>query len=139
MATRRLVAIGIRNPEDCAAAPAFAFKEAQLRKAPLLASFLDQPVIFMPTRSYSWISPPRASGVASAPSPHRTYLVSSDRQAEQKARNSAAGQAVGQGYLVVGYRSRVASMPARTLGSKPASTCVAWASRTSLPNRRAST
>jgi long-subunit acyl-CoA synthetase (AMP-forming) len=37
MATRRLVAIGIRNPEDCAAALALAFKEAQLRKATLLA------------------------------------------------------------------------------------------------------
>lgn len=97
MATRRLVAIGIRNPEDCAAAPAFAFKEAQLRKAVLLASFLDQPVIFMPSRSYSWIRPPRASGVVSAPSPHRTYLVSSDRQAEQKARNSAAGKPSARG------------------------------------------
>jgi len=32
MATRRLVAIGRRNPEDCAAAHAFAFEEAQLRK-----------------------------------------------------------------------------------------------------------
>ena len=51
----------------------------------------------MPTRSYSWISPPRASGVVSAPSPHRTYLVSSDRQAEQKARNSAAGQLSARG------------------------------------------
>jgi hypothetical protein len=37
VATRRLVAIGIRNPEDCAAALASAFEEAQLRKATLLA------------------------------------------------------------------------------------------------------
>src|ERR1700761_849480 len=36
-ATHRLVAVGIRNPEDCGAALAFAFEEAQLRKAALLA------------------------------------------------------------------------------------------------------
>ena len=33
----RLVAVGIRNAEDCAAALAFAFEEAQFRKAALLA------------------------------------------------------------------------------------------------------
>ena len=37
IATRRLVAVGRRNPEDRAAASAFAFKEAQQRKATLLA------------------------------------------------------------------------------------------------------
>jgi len=36
IATRRLVAIGRRNPEDCAAALALAFNEAQLRKAALV-------------------------------------------------------------------------------------------------------
>jgi nucleotide-binding universal stress UspA family protein len=37
MAVHRLVAVGIRDPADCAAALAFAFEEAQLRKARLLA------------------------------------------------------------------------------------------------------
>jgi nucleotide-binding universal stress UspA family protein len=37
MAAHRLVVVGIRDPEDCAAALAFAFEEAQLRKARLLA------------------------------------------------------------------------------------------------------
>jgi nucleotide-binding universal stress UspA family protein len=36
-AAHSLVAVGIRNPEDCAAALAFGFGEAQLRKAALLA------------------------------------------------------------------------------------------------------
>jgi nucleotide-binding universal stress UspA family protein len=36
-ATHRLVAVGIRNPGDCGAALEFAFEEAQLRKAALLA------------------------------------------------------------------------------------------------------
>jgi nucleotide-binding universal stress UspA family protein len=36
-ATDGLVAVGIRSPEDCSAALAFAFEEARLRKAPLLA------------------------------------------------------------------------------------------------------
>ncbi len=35
--TRPRVAVGIRSPEDCTAALAFAFREAQLRKASLLA------------------------------------------------------------------------------------------------------
>ncbi len=36
-ATDRLVAVGIRSPEDCGPALAFAFEEAHLRKAALLA------------------------------------------------------------------------------------------------------
>lgn len=36
-ATERLVAVGIRSPEDCGPAVAFAFEEARLRKAALLA------------------------------------------------------------------------------------------------------
>ena len=36
-ATRRLVAVGIRSPLDCGAALAFAFEEAHLREASLLA------------------------------------------------------------------------------------------------------
>ena len=36
-ATRRLVAVGIRSPLDCGAALAFAFEEAHLREAALLA------------------------------------------------------------------------------------------------------
>ena len=36
-ATERLVAVGIRSPEDCGPAVAFAFEEARLRKASLLA------------------------------------------------------------------------------------------------------
>ena len=43
MATHRLVVAGIRDPEDCAAALAFAFEEAQLRKARLLAVHAWQP------------------------------------------------------------------------------------------------
>ena len=40
--THRLVAVGIRNPQDCAAALTFAFEEAQLRKAALLAVHAEQ-------------------------------------------------------------------------------------------------
>jgi len=36
-ATHRLVAVGIRDPQDCNAALTFAFEAAQLRKAALLA------------------------------------------------------------------------------------------------------
>jgi nucleotide-binding universal stress UspA family protein len=41
-ATHRLVAVGIRDPEECSAALAFAFEEAQLRKAALLAVHAEQ-------------------------------------------------------------------------------------------------
>jgi hypothetical protein len=41
-ATDRLVAVGIRSTLDCAAAIAFAFEEAHLRKAPLLAVHASQ-------------------------------------------------------------------------------------------------
>jgi nucleotide-binding universal stress UspA family protein len=41
-ATDRLVAVGIRSPLDCAAALAFAFEEAHLRKAALLAVHASQ-------------------------------------------------------------------------------------------------
>ena len=40
--THRLVAVGIRNPQDCGAALAFAFEEAHLRKAALLAVHAEQ-------------------------------------------------------------------------------------------------
>ncbi|HEX6527421.1 MAG TPA: hypothetical protein VF070_46525 [Streptosporangiaceae bacterium] len=37
MAAHRQVVVGIRDPEDCAAALAFAYEEAELRNASLLA------------------------------------------------------------------------------------------------------
>jgi hypothetical protein len=61
MATHRQVVVGIRNPDDCAAALAFAFEEAQLRNAHLLAV-------------HAWQSPraalPRTADVPPVPDPH---------------------------------------------------------------------
>jgi nucleotide-binding universal stress UspA family protein len=61
MATHRQIVVGIRNPDDCAAALAFAFEEAQLRKAHLLAV-------------HAWQSPraalPRTADVPPVPDPH---------------------------------------------------------------------
>lgn len=61
MATHRQVIVGIRNPDDCTAALAFAFEEAQLRNSHLLAV-------------HAWQSPraalPRTADVLPVPDPH---------------------------------------------------------------------
>jgi len=53
VAAHRQVIVGIRDPEDCAAALDFAFTEAQLRKARLLAVHAWQ----LPRAADSWPSP----------------------------------------------------------------------------------
>jgi nucleotide-binding universal stress UspA family protein len=53
MAAHRQVIVGIRDPEDCAAALDFAFTEAQLRNAHLLAVHALQ----VPRAATSWPSP----------------------------------------------------------------------------------
>ncbi len=56
MAAHRQIVVGIRHPEDCAAALAFAFEEAQLRKAELLAV-------------HAWQSARAAPGMPEVPGP----------------------------------------------------------------------
>ena len=131
MATRRLVAIGIRNPRTAPPRSRSPSRKPSCGRRP--AGQLPGSASYLHAHPFVLVDQPAQGfgrGVRTVATPDLPGQLRSPGRAE--ATQLGRRQAVGQGYLVVGYRSRVASMPARTLGSKPASTCVAWASRTSF-------